>query len=141
MKLVIFDLDGTLTPQRPSSTAPFERRFLGGVQEACSRLRAAGVALAIASNQGGVPKGLALADVHEHLGWVCKTLDVAVYRLAWEEGRKKPGPAMLLEIMSELGVPPAETCFVGGAEADRLAAEAAGVQFHHARAFLPDGLP
>ncbi len=35
MGLVIFDLDGTLTPQRPASTADFERKLCRGIAERC----------------------------------------------------------------------------------------------------------
>lgn len=99
MGLVIFDLDGTLTPQRSSSTAPFERRLLPGVAERCRELLSAGHALAVASNQGGVARGLPAAVVEAHLAWVGSELGIAAWRFAWEPERKKPAAAMLVELM------------------------------------------
>src|SRR5437879_2065163 len=140
MKLVIFDLDGTLTPQRPGSAAAFERRLLDGIADGCTRLRAAGLNLAIASNQGGILKGLPLADVQDHVSWVCASLDIAAYRIAYEPERKKPNPAMLHELMTQFGVEPLETCLVGDSVDDRLAAAAAGVRFIHVEDFLAKGI-
>ena len=37
MKLVVFDVDGTLTPFRQGSTGAFERRLLPNVAEVCAR--------------------------------------------------------------------------------------------------------
>jgi HAD superfamily hydrolase (TIGR01662 family) len=139
VKLFIFDLDNTLTPHRESSTAAFEEVLLAGVREKCRLLRSAGALLAIASNQGGISRGLSPAAVERQLGWVSGELGVAAYRFAWEPERKKPGPAMLRELMAELGALPAETCFVGDAESDRLAAEAAGVSFIYAGDFFAAG--
>ena len=140
MGLVIFDLDGTLTPQRPSSTAAFERRLCDGVRERCQELLAAGHTLAVASNQGGVAKGLSMAAVEAHLEWVGGELGAAAYRFAWEPERKKPGPAMLLELMDHFGIPPADTWMVGDSPDDELAAAAAGVRFVHVTAFVAGGL-
>jgi HAD superfamily hydrolase (TIGR01662 family) len=135
MKLVIFDLDGTLTPQRPSSSAPFQRMFLEGMADACARLRARGVTLAVATNQGGIRKGLSAQVVEEHLAWVCETLQIAGYRYPVEPARKKPNAAMLHELMAQFGAEPSETCFVGDDDNDRLAAERAGIRFVESGAF------
>src|SRR5271163_5019773 len=101
MGLVIFDLDGTLTPQRPSSTAAFERELCRGVPERCRELIAAGHTLALASNQGGIAKGLSVEAVEAHLTWVCGELGMSAYRFASEPARKKPAPAMLVELMEQ----------------------------------------
>jgi D-glycero-D-manno-heptose 1,7-bisphosphate phosphatase len=136
--LVIFDLDGTLTPQRPSSTAAFEFKLLPGVREKCARLRAQGHVLAVATNQGGLRKGLDEREVMQVLEWTRRELGVSAYRYASGRtpGRKKPAPGMLVELMRELGFPPDETTFVGDAESDRLAALAAGVRFAWAKEFF-----
>lgn len=140
MGLVIFDLDGTLTPQRPSSTAAFERQLCPGVAERCRELVAAGHTLAVASNQGGIAKGLSVAAVEDHLGWVCSELRMTAYRFAWERTRKKPSSAMLLELMEQFGAAPTETWLIGDSEDDERAAVAAGVRFVHVSAFLANGL-
>lgn len=141
MGLVIFDLDGTLTPQRAASTAAFERQVCDGVRERCQQLLAAGHTLAVASNQGGIPKGLPAEAVEAHLGWVCGQLGVAAARYAWEPERKKPGPAMLAELMALFGAAPSETWMVGDSPDDESAAEAAGVRFVHITDFIAGGLP
>jgi HAD superfamily hydrolase (TIGR01662 family) len=141
VKLVIFDVDGTLTPRRGSGTAPFERALLAGVRERCRELRAAGYVLAIASNQGGIAKGLATAAVEDHFLWLYELLDIAAYRFAVDAGRKKPSPAMLQELMEQFGAPAGETYLVGDAESDRLAAEAAGIAFVHIQDFIAGPFP
>ena len=141
MGLVIFDLDGTLTPQRAASTAAFERRLCDGVRERCRELLAAGHTLAVASNQGGIPKGLPAEAVEAHLGWVCGELGVAAVRYAWEPERKKPRPAMLAELMGQFGVDPSETWMIGDSPDDESAAVAAGARFVHVAAFVAGGLP
>jgi D-glycero-D-manno-heptose 1,7-bisphosphate phosphatase len=140
MGLVIFDLDGTLTPQRPSSTAAFDRQFCGGVPERCRELLAAGHTLAVASNQGGIAKGLSVEAVEAHLRWVCSELGMSAYRFASERVRKKPAPAMLLEMMDQFSASPADTWLVGDSEDDERAAVAAGVRFVHVTAFVASGL-
>jgi D-glycero-D-manno-heptose 1,7-bisphosphate phosphatase len=140
MGLVIFDLDGTLTPQRPSSTSAFASELCGGVRDRCRELLAAGHTLALASNQGGTGKGLSVMAVEAQLGWVCAELGMAAARFAWEPARKKPGPAMLLELMDQFRAAAAETWMVGDSEADERAAAAAGVRFVHVTSFVAGGL-
>lgn len=140
MRLVIFDLDGTLTPQRPSATAPFERALLPGVREKCAELRAGGALLAVASNQGGLAKGLHIGVVNDHMSWLKDVLGIQEWRYAILAGpRKKPAPGMLLELLAHFGTAAEETLFVGDSDADRLAAAAAGVGYADARSFFGSG--
>jgi HAD superfamily hydrolase (TIGR01662 family) len=106
--------------------AMFERTLLDGVQEKCLQLRMTGCILAIASNQGGIRKELAISAVEDHLQWVCEILDISAYCYAWEEERKKPQPTMLQELMAQFQVSLAQTCLVGDAESDRQATVVAG---------------
>jgi HAD superfamily hydrolase (TIGR01662 family) len=140
MGLVIFDLDGTLTPQRSTSTTNFERQICLGVAERCQELLAKGYWLAIASNQGGLSKGLEIQAVETHLNWVCQTLGIAAYRYTWEPARKKPEPAMLLELMAQFNTIPVETWMVGDTRDDEQAALAAGIGFVHVTKFVAQGL-
>lgn len=140
MNLVIFDLDGTLTPQRPCSTAPFERTLLPGVLEKCAALRAGGALLAVASNQGGIAKGLHMDEVDEHMSWLKDLLGIEEWRCAIVAGqRKKPAPGMLLELVAHFGAAAEETLFVGDSDADRLAAAAAGVGYADSKSFFGSG--
>jgi D-glycero-D-manno-heptose 1,7-bisphosphate phosphatase len=142
MNLIIFDLDGTLTPQRPSSTDPFERVLLPGVLKKCAELRAGGALLAVASNQGGIEKGLHIAEVDEHMSWLKDVLGIQEWRCAIVAGhRKKPAPGMLFELLAHFGAAAEETLFVGDTDADRLAAAAAGVAYADSRSFFgSDGI-
>ncbi len=141
--LIIFDLDGTLAPDRLDSIDPFERFLFPGVEQACHDLRKQGHVLAIATNQGGAiknrPGRLTIAKVHNHLRWVCRTLGITTYRFAVVPPRKKPSPAMLLELMDEFGFGPESTIFVGDSHFDKGAAEAAGCQFIPAEEFFGPG--
>ena len=136
--LIILDLDGTLTPQRPSSTAPFEHRLLPAVREKCAELRGEGHTLAIATNQGGLRKGLEPSQVFGTLDWLVGTLGIGTYRVAdgRDPERKKPAPGMLMELIEYYNSAPDQTVFVGDAETDRLAAEAAGCGFEWASEFF-----
>lgn len=139
-KLVIFDMDGTLTPHRPSSTTPFERRLCAGVAERIRELRGMGYQLAVATNQGGVKRGFPIEQVEAQLAWVRETLGITVWRYAVEEEDKKPNPRMLLELLAEFGIFPADAVMVGDCASDRLAAEAAGIAFLHVRDFIEAGI-
>jgi D-glycero-D-manno-heptose 1,7-bisphosphate phosphatase len=154
--LYIFDKDGTLIAslgKRPANT-PAEQRPLPGVVEKLAELRASGHRLAMASNQGGVAWGFLTLEKTEALMADCaaKVGGLDTYRFspydakaagrrpnspyAREDESRKPRPGMLLEIMSELGISPAETVMVGDQESDQQAAEAAGVQFTWAETFF-----
>lgn len=136
--LIIFDLDGTLTPQRSSSTAPFVRELLPGVFAKCKELVGARHDMAIATNQGGLRKGLIDGELYDILDWVCGGLGISHYRFATGVNpyRKKPQPGMLLEIMDQFDNAPRDTIFVGDADADQQAAEAAGITFCWADKFF-----
>jgi len=142
--LIILDVDGTLTPFRQGSTGRFERRLLPGVEERLRTLVGQDVIIVLASNQGGVRKGLPVGAVHQHMRWLVKLLkdwglQVAGYKFAVQPGpRKKPGPRMLVEWMTELGIPPSSTLFVGDAESDAQAARAAGCRFAWAKDFFKE---
>ncbi len=141
IKIVIMDVDGTLTPYRLGSTAPFARVLLPGVVERCADLRAAGVVLALCSNQGGArrnrPAGrLSIGAVHAHLRWVQRTVGATKYWFATTGARKKPAPTMLQEIAEYFGVTPADMLSVGDAESDAEAAQAFGCDFVYAKDFF-----
>lgn len=133
LNIIVFDVDGTLTPQRPASTAQFERVLLPGVAEKCAALREAGYTLVLCSNQGGARQGrsprLTMGAVHGHLRWVTSEIGAAGYWFATAGARKKPAPAMLLEIAARFGVQPADMFFIGDADSDREAAIRAGCGF------------
>lgn len=138
--LILLDADGTLSPYRQGSDAPFERILLPGVRQKCQKLLARGHVLAIASNQGGARKGrkgrLTFGAVHAHLRWLCCELGITAYKFATQPPRKKPSPYMLLELMEEMGFAPEQTIFVGDSKTDKEAADAAGCQFFWASQYF-----
>jgi D-glycero-D-manno-heptose 1,7-bisphosphate phosphatase len=130
---VVCDRDGTLVEDVPYNGDPRRVRPLPGVAEGLARLRAAGVALAIASNQSGVACGRLTADdvaavnarVDELLGpfgamvWCPHGPDDGC-------GCRKPAPGLVLAAASRLGLAPAACAVIGDIGADVAAAEAAG---------------
>ena len=141
---LILDLDGTITPHRPTSTAPFERILLPGVQSKINRLHAEGWQIGIATNQGGarlsrkggrLPYGVVLAQIR----WIRSVLPVSPVRWATTAERKKPSPVMLLEIAREWQVEPSGILFVGDAQTDKQAAENGGLKFKWADQFFNGG--
>ena len=73
--------------------------------------------------------------------YVCYThpkASIAEYR--FEDDRRKPGPRMLLEAMSDFEALPEETLFVGDRPEDEQAARAAGIAFQWADEFFQEGL-
>jgi D-glycero-D-manno-heptose 1,7-bisphosphate phosphatase len=145
MRLVILDRDNTLIRLPPG------RRYLYGADEILladdavpflRRLRAAGVAVAIATNQQGV----ALPDYPD---MTMESVDRFHQRLLDELRRRrapvervyvcphasaslcacrKPRPGMFLQAMQEFGVDPEETAAIGDQWHDMEAAHAAGIR-------------
>ena len=140
MKLVIFDMDGTLTPQRPFSTSPFGRCLLPNVASRLSNLAQRGVFLAVATNQGGAGRQrqgrISVGAVLAHLRWLRRELGLHAVRFATTPVRKKPSPAMLVELMDQFQVLATETVFVGDSETDLAAATAVSIPFIDAEEFF-----
>ena len=126
VRLVIFDADGTLTPQRPGSIASFSFQLLPGVEQRCADLRRAGVKLAIASNQS---RRRQRDFIVQQLRWTQLAIGASAIRWSTTHRRRKPRPAMLLELMRKFSCTPEETIFVGDQTTDEEAARAAGVRF------------
>ena len=153
-KLAIFDVDGTLAI--PKSGETFRRsaddwKLLPGRIERLKQLKADGVALAIATNQGGVAFGHMMQkdiyieicklqdDLGIHRAYICYSHPYAKidkYRI--DDDRRKPGPGMLLEAMQHAGVLPSETLMVGDRPEDEEAAKRAGVAFCLADEFFKE---
>jgi HAD superfamily hydrolase (TIGR01662 family) len=135
-KLIIFDLDGTLTPERTSSAAPFERRLLPGVKEKCRDWTKKDIVFGIATNQRQLRDGGAeMGRLREHISWVRKHLNIMYLSIA-DDARMKPHPAMLYEIMHEAFYGARNTLMVGDSASDQEAAIAAGVDFAWAKDFF-----
>ncbi|HEX2046521.1 MAG TPA: HAD-IIIA family hydrolase [Acidimicrobiales bacterium] len=132
---VLLDRDGTLVEDVPYNADPGRVVPVPGAAVALARLREAGVALALVSNQSGVARGLMSLDqvdavnrrVEELLGPLGPWL---VCPHGPEEGCpcRKPAPGLVLAAAAALGVDPAECVMIGDIGADVEAARAAGAR-------------
>lgn len=109
-----------------------------GAKDALARMRAAGLRLAVVSNQSGVGRGLISAsDVERVNGRVAELLgpfDGWYYcPHAPDEGCecRKPRPGLLLKAARELGMRPGEMVVIGDKESDIAAARNAGMTSVH----------
>jgi len=96
-----------------------ETRMFEGALEVLDGLKARGHRLAVATGKSRA----GLARSMEHAG----VADRFVATRCADETTPKPDPAMLLELMAELGVLPSATLMVGDSELDLEMASAAGV--------------
>lgn len=138
MTLYIFDKDNTLIysyPYRPANCIA-EQTPLPNVIEKCAELREAGHYLAIASNQGGVASGKVTHQaVYEMMSHITNLIQAHSYRYCPHSSRynecdcRKPKPGMILSLIKEFGLPLSQVVFVGDADTDKQAAEAAGIVF------------
>jgi histidinol-phosphate phosphatase family protein len=132
---VLVDRDDTLIEDVPYNGEPARVRPLPGVRAALDRLRAAGVRLAVVSNQSGIGRGW----LTEHQ---VKAVNARVEELlgpfdAWlicphapGDGCdcRKPAPGLVLAAARRLGVAPCRCALIGDIGADVEAARAAGAR-------------
>ncbi len=153
-RLIIFDVDGTLTTTKSGATfrkCAADWQLLPGRREKCKELREQGIRLSAATNQGGVAFGylerdlmmLELMNLAIDLGLegnqVCfehPTATVEKYRN--DSYNRKPKPGMLFKAMEFHHVFPADTLMVGDRPEDEGAAKAAGIDFLWAKDFFGD---
>ena len=132
---VMLDRDGTLVEDVPYNGDPTRVTAVAGAREALDRLRAAGVPLAVISNQSGVGRGLI---TEEQVQAVNRRIEELVGPIAtWiycphaaDEGCdcRKPAPGMIVRAASSLGVDASRCAVVGDIGADVEAARAAGAR-------------
>ncbi|MGV9804510.1 HAD-IIIA family hydrolase [Micromonospora chersina] len=130
---VLLDRDGTLVEDVPYNGDPEKVRPLPGAREALDRLRAAGLRLAVVTNQSGLARGYFTerdmhavhARIEELLGpfdhWaVCPHDDTDGCAC------RKPAPGLVHEAARALGTAPRRCVLVGDIGRDMAAALAAG---------------
>ena len=134
-KAVLFDRDGTLVADVPYNGDPGRVVVMPGAREAVERVRAAGVATAVVSNQSGVARGRIRAEqveavnrrVEELLGPLGPWM-VCLHG-PWEGcGCRKPAPGLIEAAAGALGVEVAGCVVIGDIGADVEAARAAGAR-------------
>jgi len=132
---VLFDRDGTLVEDVPYNGDPDKVRPVDGAREALDRLHAAGVLVAVVTNQSGIGRGLVHPDdvaavnarVEELLG------PFAAWEMcphAPEDGCRcrKPKPTLIRRAARRLGVPVERCVVVGDIGSDVDAARSAGAR-------------
>jgi D-glycero-D-manno-heptose 1,7-bisphosphate phosphatase len=139
MKLVLLDRDGVLTQERDGFVKhPGELQMIEGAAAAVALLNAAGVKTALVSNQSVVGRGIIGADMLEHIHTKLRSeLAASGARLdllltcndaPWAATeRRKPGPGMLREALTNFRVAPHDAVMIGDQLTDLRAAQAAGV--------------
>jgi len=133
---VLFDRDGTLVFDVPYNGDPSRVELMPGAREAASRVHAAGLPIAVVSNQSGIARGLITrAQVDAVNRRVERLLDVPIAHWAVcphgpEDGCacRKPRPGLVLDAARELNVDPSRCAVVGDIGADVEAARAAGAR-------------
>src|SRR5690606_18113927 len=132
LRLVLLDRDGTLIEDDPAGRAV---RPMPTARRALARLRAAGVRVAVVTNQPRLARDPAarrrLPALHAEVARRCGPLDgffVCPHEPEAGCACRKPAPGLLLAAMRAHGVPPAACALVGDIASDLAAARAAGVR-------------
>jgi len=132
---VLLDRDGTLCVDVPYNGDPDNVILMPGAVAALDRLRAAGILTAVITNQSGIARGLLsvaqLDAVNQRLVELVGDVGpVLVCPHGPDEGCgcRKPGPGLVVDAASALGVKPEACIVIGDIAADREAARAAGAR-------------
>jgi histidinol-phosphate phosphatase family protein len=132
---VLFDRDGTLIVDVPYNGDPDRVEPMAGAVAALDRLRTAGVATGVVSNQSGVAHGLLSAEQVERVNARMEALLGPLGPVEWCPhgpddgcGCRKPAPGLVLRAAVRLGVDPGRCAVVGDIGADVEAARAAGAR-------------
>jgi len=140
---VFLDRDGTVIEHVHYLSDPAEVRLIPGAAEALRRLRAAGYALVIVTNQSAIGRGMMteadLFRVHDEMLdqltvggaaldgiYHCPVIPLTGDRSAVEHPDRKPGPGMLLRAAEDLSIDLGRSWVVGDMISDALAGQNAG---------------
>ncbi|MCX5117523.1 HAD-IIIA family hydrolase [Micromonospora sp. NBC_00362] len=130
---VLLDRDGTLIEDVPYNGDPEKVRPVPGARAALDRLRAAGLRLAVVTNQSGLARGYFTGEqmraVHARVEELLGRFDawlVCPHDDADGCGCRKPAPGLVYAAARELGTTPSRCVLVGDIGRDVDAAMAAG---------------
>jgi D-glycero-D-manno-heptose 1,7-bisphosphate phosphatase len=136
MSLFLLDRDGVVVVNRPDNIkTPAELELIAGVPAAIARLNAAGIHVAICTNQPEVARGVLtqaqLDAVHDGLKSMLAAQGAVVDLVlccsrARKCPRRKPACGMLAEALCRYAATPSQTPFVGDQVDDLKAAFHAG---------------
>ncbi|PWU60302.1 hypothetical protein DLE60_11805 [Micromonospora globispora] len=134
---VLLDRDGTLIEDVPYNGDPEKVRPFPGVREALDRLRAAGVRLAVVTNQSGLARGYFTSEqmraVHQRVEELLGPFDdwqICPHDDTDGCACRKPAPGMVHAAARTLGTSPGRCVMVGDIGRDMTAALAAGPDAH-----------
>jgi len=139
---VFLDRDGTLNLQVVRAGRPFppatvaEFQLFPGVPEACRRLKAAGFALVVATNQPDVGRGAQRRDIVEAMHARLRALlpELDGIEVCYDPGqgepsrRRKPEPGMLRDAAAALNLDLARSWMIGDRWRDIECGRRAGVR-------------
>ncbi|MER7333193.1 MULTISPECIES: HAD-IIIA family hydrolase [unclassified Micromonospora] len=130
---VLLDRDGTLVEDVPYNGDPEKVRPMPGARAALDRLRAAGLKLAVVTNQSGLARGYfgeaQMRAVHARVEELLGRFDawlVCPHDDGDGCGCRKPAPGLVHAAARELGTVPSRCVLVGDIGRDMTAALAAG---------------
>ena len=135
---IFLDRDGVINRNRPDHIKTWgEFEFLPGVLHALRRLAGVGLPMLVVSNQAAIGRGLtpraAVDEIHRRMVAEIRAAGGRIDNVLYCPHRpeddcacRKPRPGLLLLAAERLGLCLASSCLVGDAEADVLAAQAAG---------------
>ncbi|MFG3709286.1 HAD-IIIA family hydrolase, partial [Micromonospora sp. NPDC047670] len=130
---VLLDRDGTLVEDVPYNGDPEKVRVVPGARVALDRLRAAGLRLAVVTNQSGLARGLfseaQMRAVHARVEQLLGPFDawlVCPHDDGAGCGCRKPAPGLVYAAARVLGTVPSRCVVVGDIGRDMVAALAAG---------------
>jgi D-glycero-D-manno-heptose 1,7-bisphosphate phosphatase len=141
-----FDRDGTLVRSVHRRGAPEALELLEGVADSVERLRAAGFAAVVVTNQGALGMGLLKVPQLQRIHWAlwdmlaergaqldavyhCPEPHRSASRLAIDHPDRKPGPGMLQRAARELWLDLSRSFMAGDMDSDVLAGRHAGCRF------------
>jgi histidinol-phosphate phosphatase family protein len=134
-RAVLFDRDGTLVHDVPYNGDPDAVTLVDGAQRAVARLNAAGVHVAVVTNQSGIGRGLLTLEqvraVNRRVGEVVGHIDhFQVCPHDRDDGCscRKPAPGLVVRAAARLRVAPQQCVVIGDTEADVAAGRAAGAR-------------
>ena len=132
---VLLDRDGTLVVDVPYNAEPARVVPVEGARPALDRLRAAGIPLAVVTNQSGVGRGYMTREqlhaVNERIEELLGPFDwwaVCTHRPDEACSCRKPAPGLVAEAAHALGADPVRCILIGDIGADVEAARAAGAR-------------
>lgn len=132
---VVFDRDGTIVHDVPYNGDPEAVRIVEGVKEKLDALRAAGLPLAVVSNQSGIARGTITDEqvraVNARVESLLGPFAAFLYCPHGPDDNcdcRKPKPKLILDAARAMGVEPSCCVVIGDKESDVKAAENAGAR-------------